>query len=120
MLCEDCSKRETCTEACPELEKHLKEQEVYMREMLVSPKELEWIASQLYTGDWYVRHPEYRGRLKKCLKKLLGEDRLLLEMKFEQGKNYREIGEICGMSMEQTRYRIRTILSKLEKEISLE
>ena len=120
MFCENCPKKKTCTHICPELEKHLKEDEVYMREMIVSPKTLEWIASQVYTGDWIMRHPEYRERLKMCLEDFAKEDRVLLEMRFEEGMIYREIGKAYKMSMEQARYRIRKILSRLRKEISLE
>ncbi len=117
MFCKDCPKKKTCTKICPDLETHLKEDEVYMREMLVSPKKLEWLASQLYTGEWFQRHPEYRERLRGYLQELPGEDRALLEMKFEEGMSYRKIGDKYKLSKKQVGRKIRGILLRLRSEI---
>ena len=117
MFCKNCPKKNSCTQICPELEAHLKEQEVYMREMLVSPKTLEWLATKIYTGDWYMRHPDYRQKLKNCLKKLSKEDRDMLNMRFGQGMSYREIGVKYKLTKDQMKYRIKNILSKLGEKI---
>ena len=117
MFCNTCPNKKTCTQICPALETHLKEDEVYMREMLVSPKTLEWIAGQITEPNWYQRHPEYREKLKECLKKLPPEDRILLEMKFEGGMSNEAIGKANGMSEETIRLKIKGILSMLKKKI---
>ena len=114
MLCQNCKKKPTCTKACKKLEEDLKSQEGYMREMLVSPKTLEWLAINIYHGEWHMRCPEYRENLRNILSKLPQTEQDMVEMRFTNGKPYREIGEVYGLSKKQMSRIMRDILLKIK------
>ena len=117
MLCQDCKKKSTCTKPCEELTKDLKGQEVYLREMLVDLKTLEWLARDIYHGKWHMRHQKYRPLLKKIIHSLPIHDRSMLIMRFRDGMLYREIGKAFGFSKKATSRKFKKILAAIKEQI---
>ena len=62
---------------------------------------------------------ELSGVVRSALSDLEPEERLLLELRFVEGKTLQDVGEELGISLEQTKYRLRRATVALRKRLLL-
>ena len=62
---------------------------------------------------------ELTGVVRSALGDLEPEERMLLELRFVEGKTLQEVGEELGISLEQTKYRLRRATVALRKRLLL-
>lgn len=119
MYCEYCGERETCSEVCPRLERHLKHFEVYQRESLFSNEELAVLAERYHTtwADIIPDRPWIWDRIAPLLDQLPEGAIAPFVLHYYEGMRVSEIARLLGLHRVTVYRKLRRARETILREI---